>query len=712
LRALTPDSYIYPTCSPCIYIAFIDAYIMKQKALIWNMMCALLLSASMLGITVSGENAGNAAQNKGLLIWEFAPNCANGLEYVVLKNSANAVCLAGFVLTDGEGKVVFGDVVVPAYGQIVIANNGSKYMEYFESLPDVDLASRTNVTVSGLFKLANTNDELYLYSPDGSLIDAVGYGKFREINGWKGKMLDVPEMGTIYKRKSVEDTNTADDWLCTKLGRTAMSVRAFRNVNLRAYVTPDAGLDALLDVINTAKAEILVCSYSLDSPHIVMALENASRRNVSISVLIESSPAGGIAEREMWAYATLSKFANVSFYGTPAHARFDYMHAKYMVVDRRTAVVSTENFKASSFPERGLVGTRGWGVVLEDAPVAEYLAEIFHADLKSIYGDVGSMTFTATSQMMTEACVNYTISNFTCRNSSGNVWIALAPDNALDFVLRAIGSAEKSVCIEALSMSLHWGTSMSPFVDAIAELGAQGVDVRVLLDGSMENAKVNRETIEYLNALGLQNVHAKIVDNREHGFRMTHTKGIIIDERYVYLGSTNLCYNSFNENREIGVLVESGEINRYLSTVFAFDWRDDFQAPHVYIGMPSKCVAGTEVRFDASGTSDNGRIVDYLWDFDGDGNIDARGVVVRHTYAKVGRYLVNLTVVDAEGNVNSTVREITVSACDTSATREAISQNWIYALVPIAICVVLAVKFGKLGEKTQNAFHKIGRRVL
>lgn len=57
-------------------------------------------------------------------------------------------------------------------------------------------------------------------------------------------------------------------------------------------------------------------------------------------------------------------------------------------------------------------------------------------------------------------------------------------------------------------------------------------------------------------------------------------------------------------------------------------------------------------KFDGRESTDDGRVVDYLWDF-GDGNY-ADKKVSWHTYQKAGDYTVTLTVWDDEGNSDST----------------------------------------------------------
>ncbi|MEM3513492.1 MAG: hypothetical protein QXH13_04885, partial [Thermoplasmata archaeon] len=87
---------------------------MKQKGVIWTLIGALIISECFLGVAVQGEqNVCLAVGEKKLLIWEFAPNCENGLEYVVLKNTGPALCLNRVALLVGEGKTISGAANMP-----------------------------------------------------------------------------------------------------------------------------------------------------------------------------------------------------------------------------------------------------------------------------------------------------------------------------------------------------------------------------------------------------------------------------------------------------------------------------------------------------------------------------------------------------------------------------------------------------------------------
>ena len=79
--------------------------------------------------------------------------------------------------------------------------------------------------------------------------------------------------------------------------------------------------------------------------------------------------------------------------------------------------------------------------------------------------------------------------------------------------------------------------------------------------------------------------------------------------------------------------------------------------------LPDPLVPGQPALFDASASSNPGRIIEtYAWDFDGDGTVDetTSGPTVAYTFADGGRRVVTLRVTGDDGATATTTREVTV----------------------------------------------------
>jgi PKD repeat protein len=85
---------------------------------------------------------------------------------------------------------------------------------------------------------------------------------------------------------------------------------------------------------------------------------------------------------------------------------------------------------------------------------------------------------------------------------------------------------------------------------------------------------------------------------------------------------------------------------------------EDETPPIADAGTDIETVVGAMIVLDASGSSDNIGITEYLWDL-GDGD-EATGVTIEHFYTAVGEYAVVLTVEDEAGNSDTDTLIITV----------------------------------------------------
>jgi PKD repeat protein len=91
----------------------------------------------------------------------------------------------------------------------------------------------------------------------------------------------------------------------------------------------------------------------------------------------------------------------------------------------------------------------------------------------------------------------------------------------------------------------------------------------------------------------------------------------------------------------------------------------DMTDPTADAGAGGNINEGVTFTFDASGSSDNGRIVDYFWDY---GDSDTESVstpTTGHIFTSPGTYTVTLTITDAGGNTDSD--QISVTVWDVSA---------------------------------------------
>ncbi|WP_121823629.1 PKD domain-containing protein [Halostella salina] len=85
------------------------------------------------------------------------------------------------------------------------------------------------------------------------------------------------------------------------------------------------------------------------------------------------------------------------------------------------------------------------------------------------------------------------------------------------------------------------------------------------------------------------------------------------------------------------------------------------QPPEASVDAPSEATVGEPVTFDGSGSSDpDGTVASYEWDLDGDGEYEATGPTVEHSFDEPGERAVELQVTDDDGAVAMVVRDVQV----------------------------------------------------
>ncbi|WP_276258680.1 PKD domain-containing protein [Haloglomus litoreum] len=161
------------------------------------------------------------------------------------------------------------------------------------------------------------------------------------------------------------------------------------------------------------------------------------------------------------------------------------------------------------------------------------------------------------------------------------------------------------------------------------------------------------------------------VENRdqvgEDGSTTTTVSGASASGSYTsYEGSSGTAGDDYR----IVVRVDDGTETRRVVTVEPADGTDGCGgstngAPTARFDPPANPEVGQTVSFDASASDDSdGSIVEYRWDFDGDGTVESTttSATASHSYASAGEYDAELTVVDDDGATAAVTEAVDVTA--------------------------------------------------
>ena len=471
--------------------------------------------------------------------------------------------LAGVAVTDGEGTAAFPPGATSS-GRIVVARNGSAYAFVHGELPDFELqdasAAPEMITTRDL-RLGNERDEL------GLLVNGVEVDRV----AWPGMV--AARQGQVHYREG-----GAWDRRVLMIGQSRFEPLSVANVSGTAFVAPDCSSEVLADLVASAAASVRLNAYELTDPVLADALVVARDRGVTVTVLAQGGPVGGVPSGE-WAVIgrLVDAGADVRFMATDedAHARYRHNHAKYMVVDDRWTLVTTENWKPAAFPPEGRQGNRGWGVVVDDPRVAAYFAEVFETDLGG--RDIHAVTTVRPGAVETPSGRTFMPRFTPAPFVDATVTTVLAPDTAGE-IEALISSATKSVRIEQAYITNESGTRLQRYLAASVDAARRGVEVRVLLDSAWFNTEDetdNDEQVLLINRIAREEglpLEARLIDLEAHGLVKVHTKGVVVDGSRVLVSSINWNEASPSFNREAGVIVDDLEAATYFAAAFDADW--------------------------------------------------------------------------------------------------------------------------------------------
>jgi len=530
-----------------------------------------------------------------MLITELYPDTATSNEldeYVALTNpTAYPVNLEGWSITDTEGTLILPAVELSPNQTLYVTRNASSFMAHrsavmigckkpgFEYGPDSDPAVPQLQTSGKTFALRNTGDEVILVNEAGEEVDVVMYGACSYTGeGWRGAPLEKPREGMIVRRKGALDSDQCDDWLALPFGASYHEPAVFScSGEMTAFVSPDCSFPILQRELDAAATSIYINLYQLEQPHLMDALGAAVDRGVAVKLLLESSPVGGITAEERYSMnQALERGVEVRLADDP------YInHAKYAVIDNRTLIVMTENWKLTGVPVDNSFGNRGWGIAIREKDVANYFTALFFEDFyrgTALTADIPDAETSSTSAWIPQGAFAAAFEPVTVTGEFTVIPI-IAPDSVLgnETILGTIRNADERIYVQQFSAQRYWGEDENAFITALIAAARRGCEVKVLLDSNdynLESLNDNDDVVAWLDQVARDedlNIEANLADLHELGVVKVHTKGLIVDGQTTVITSLNWNGNSVH-NREVGVIVDSEAVAAFYEAVFLHDW--------------------------------------------------------------------------------------------------------------------------------------------
>ena len=603
-------------------------------------------------------------------------------EAIALRNvGQHPADLSGWEIRNGTNRVrlTLPEGIMLAPGEVLwTTKQAAAFRTQFGHWPDVAFIvtgsdpESVAVGTGSWQNLSNAGGSVTLYNEDGLAVDSMLYGTTTETPlGWTGTAVTPFKVGNaglegqiLYRQRDQHsnqpfpDTNTATDWAQSpndlihgrKIRYPGWHLEEFfftRRVTNTAVITlavaPDNAFETLVSTLNQAQESIQIEMHTFENIAVLDALVQASQRGVSVTVLLEGSPPGGIADQQRYICQQLEQAGGACWYmindsTANIHNRYVYLHTKFVLIDHQKVIISSENLSPNSLPDDdktdGTWGRRGVLMVTDAPEVVAHVAQIFAADFAPhIYQDLrrydseddqyGPPPFGFVPLVNTGG-TTYTVRYPEPFVTTGTFPFELvqSPENSLRSVDGLLGLIEQAgqgdtILVQQLSERPYWGATTSNAVDdpnvrleAYLDAARRGAWVWLLLDELFDNpnsATSNAATCAYITAVAQTEQLSTVRCERANPTGLgIHNKMVLMEihgRGYVHLGSLNGTEQSHKANRELAVQVQSDALFAYLQQLFFADWPFQMYFPVImnqYIG-PATHLLISELVYDPPG---------------------------------------------------------------------------------------------------------------
>lgn len=293
----------------------------------------------------------------------------------------------------------------------------------------------------------------------------------------------------------------------------------------------------VLNAINNALSTIDIAIFGYENvPDIEKAILNAqNKRNIKVRIVYDLN-----SKNESYYKDTLKLISKIK-YSTPdnTNSKDDkLMHNKFIIIDNKEVITGSTNLTDScinGFNSNILV-------YIKDKNVANaYLTEF-----ERMYE----------GKFHKEKQIN-NFENIKMNNFDLSVYFSPKYDVIVNKIIPLVKNSKKNIYIPIFYLTHR------ELIKALIEARRRDVDIFILMDATSANHKSSKVDLMRNN-----NIKVKV----ENMAGKMHTKAMVIDEKYVILGSMNFSFAGVNKNDENTLILKDKLIAKDIINYFMYNW--------------------------------------------------------------------------------------------------------------------------------------------
>ena len=319
----------------------------------------------------------------------------------------------------------------------------------------------------------------------------------------------------------------------------------FRKANIKIIVSdlttkivPDRNCSSdickeLVSEINGAQKTIDMAIYGYSStPAIEQALKKAISRGVKVRIVHDTDADGGNIYPDTFGF--IGAFSDVVSDKNSKEVR-DTMHNKFYIFDGKIVITGSANLSHTD-----MSGYNSNSIIVINSPE---VAKFYTDEFDQMYAGKFHNDKTSTPDKV-----------------YGNIKVFFSPQDKgiANGILPLIQNAASYIYVPSFVIT------EKRITNELIKAKQRGVDVRIIADAL--NSSTRHSKSKEMRAAGIQ------VKAENYAGKM-HSKSMIIDDKYVVIGSMNFSNSGENRNDENFVILEDSDAAGFYKNVFLYQWQ-------------------------------------------------------------------------------------------------------------------------------------------